>query len=167
MSEKDTIFSGKIKQTGTFDFKEFYRFCYVWLVDEGYFVTEKVYSEKVSPTGKEVEIEWEARKKISDYFRFIIKAKWRILGMADTEVQDESGKKLKLNKGQVEIKVDGILEKDYQGQWEKNPFLKFLRGIYDRFIIRTRIDEYEGKVFGQSDEFLKQAKSFLAIEGMR
>ena len=34
MAEKDTIFSGKFKYGGFFDFKEFYKFCHDWLVEE-------------------------------------------------------------------------------------------------------------------------------------
>jgi hypothetical protein len=168
MAEKDTIFTGKVKQGGLFDFKELYRFCYVWLVDHDYFVTEKVYSEKVGAGGKEIEIEWEAKRKISDYFRFTIKVNWRIIGLNDAEAEDkETGKKVKLNKGNVELKVAGVLEMDYESKWESSPFLKFMRGIYDRYVIRVRIDQYEGKIFGECDEFLAQARAFLAIEGKR
>ena len=165
MSEKDTIFAGKVRQAAIFDFKELYRFLYMWLIDENYFVVEKTYSEKITPAGKEVEIEWDAKKKISDYFRFNLRIKWRILGMTDVEVED-NGKKLKLNKGNVEIRTEGVLEKDYENRWEKNPFLKFLRSIYDRYVIRTRIDEYESKIHRESDEFLAQAKAFLALVGI-
>ena len=164
MSEKDNVFKGKVKQTGIFDFKEFYRFCYTWLVDEGYLVSEKTYSEKITPGGKEVEIEWNATRKISDYFRFVMKVNWRILGMTDVEAE-ENGKKLKMNKGQVEISIAATLEKDYEHRWEGNAFKKFLRGMYDKYIIRGRIDQYEGKIFMEADEFLAQVKSFLAISG--
>ena len=165
MSEQDKVFSGKVKQTGIFDFKELYRYCYSWLVDEGYLLTEKNYNEKINPTGKEIEIIWDARRKISDYFRFVMKITWRILGMTTVEVE-ENGKKLKMDKAQVEIKIEATLEKDYEHRWENNAFAKFLRGAYDRYIIRGRIDQYEGKLFVETDEFLAQIKSFLAISGM-
>lgn len=164
MVEKDTIFDGKVKQTDIFDFKELYNFLYKWLIDEGYKVVEKNYAEKVTPGGKEIDVEWEATKKISDYFRFVLKPRWKILGMNDVEVE-KNGKKLKMNKGQVEIKLGGILEKDYEARWEGNAFFKFLRGVYDRYIIRARIEDYEKKLFGEADEFLVQMKSFLALEG--
>lgn len=164
MAEKDTIFEGKVKQTDIFDFKELYNFLYKWLVDEGYKVDEKNYSEKVTPGGKEIEIEWEAKKKVSDYFRFVLKPKWRILGMTDVEVE-KNGKKFKMNKGQVEIKLGAILEKDYEARWEGNPFYKFLRDVYNKYIIRARIEDYERKLFGEADEFLAQIKAFLALEG--
>lgn len=165
--EKDNVFSGKVKQTGIFDYKELYRFCYTWLVDKGYYVVEKSYSEKVGGGGaKEVEISWEATRKISDYFRFNLKLDWRIIGMTSVDVEDkETGQKKGMNKGNPEIKISAVLEKDYESKWEGNTFNKFLRGIYDRYIIRTRIEQYEIKIFSEADELLAQIKAFLALEG--
>ena len=164
MVERDIVFTGKIKQKGIFDYPEFYRFCYEWLIDKGYWLVEKVYSEKINPDGKEVEIEWEATRKISDYFKFLLKINWRIIGMTDVEVE-KNGKKIRMNKGYPEIKVAATLIKDYEHRWEGNAFLKFLRGLYDKYIIRGRIEHYEEKIYEEGDEFLAQAKAFLALEG--
>lgn len=164
MVEKDRVFDGKIKHRGIFDFKEMYRFAYVWLVDKEYLVVEKEYTEKIGSTGKEVYMDWEARRKISDYFRFVFKIQWRILNMKDADVEID-GAKVTLNKGDSEFKITAILEKDYEHRWENSGFLKFLRGMYDRYIVRGRIDKYEEDVFKEGDEFLAQIKAFLALEG--
>jgi hypothetical protein len=164
MAEKDPIFSTKVKYTGIWDFKQIYRFLYDWFSDNGYKVKESGYTEKIKPDGKELEIKWEASKKISDYFKFSIKADWLILGMTETEVQKE-GAKMKMNKGYLEIKFSAVLVKDYEHRWENTAFLKFLRGVYDRYIIKGRIESYEDKLLGEIDELIAQAKSFLAIEG--
>jgi len=164
MVEKDQVFVGKIRHVGIFGFKEFYRFCYMWLVDKEYWVTEKKYTEKIKADGKEVEIEWLALRKISDYFRFNLKVVWRIVGMKDVEVT-KNGDKLTMNKGDAEIKVTAILEKDYEHRWENNAFFKFLRTAYDRYLIRGRIEDYENKIYEETDEFLAQAKAFVALEG--
>ena len=166
MVEKDNVFSGKIRQVGIADFKEFYRFCFMWLVNEDYWVVEKNYTEKIQATGKEIEIEWNASRKISDYFRFALKINWRIIGMKDVEVE-KNGDKLKMNKGDFEVKVSAVLEKDYENKWEDSPFLKWLRTAYDRYLIRSRIENYENKIFDEANEFLAQAKAFLAVEGKK
>lgn len=163
MVEKDTIVSGKIKQAGNFDFKDFYEFAYDWLNGEDYFVVEKKYSEKLSGDIKIIEIIWEPYKKVSDYFKFIIKMDWNITGMKTIEVVRD-GKKIKTNSGTIELKFKAILAKDYENRWEDNPFYKFLRGLYDRYIIKSRIEEYEDKVAAELDELITQCKSFLAIE---
>ena len=124
MVEKDKVFGGKVKHKGIFDFKELYRFCYTWLVDKEYKVIEKEYTEKIGAEGKEVVIEWHADRKISDYFRYFFKIKWRILRMKDADVEI-NGTKVTLNKGEPEIKMESILEKDYEHRWEHSGFLKF------------------------------------------
>lgn len=168
MSEKDTIYSTKVKQSGVFNFKDLYEFGYEWLVDEGYDVTEDKYTEGTSPggKGKELDIEWSAYRKISDYFRFILKIKWRIMRMTDVEVEKE-GTKIKMNKGIAEIKAKAILEKDYEHRWENRPAIKFLRTLYDRYLIRGRIDDYEEKLIIEIDELMAQLKAFLQLEGKR
>ena len=163
MAEKDTVFKGKIKQAGIFDYKEFYGFSYDWLRGEGYKVTEKVYSEKVSGDAKEVDIVWEAKRKISDYFAFVLKLRWKILGMKKIKVKKED-KEVDMNSGLVEINFEAVLVKDYEHKWEDAAIWKFLRGIYDRYIVRSRIDKYEDKVKEEVEELIAQMKSFLAIE---
>lgn len=166
MSEKDVIFQGKIKQSGIFTFKDFYSFSYDWLRDQGFDVSEKVYSEKVAGDSKDIDIEWEATKKVSDYFQFYVKLAWKILGMKSVEVQRD-GKKIKTNSGVLEIKFKSVLVKDYESRWEDRPLWKFLRGVYDRYIVRSRIESYEDKLFGETDDLIAQLKAYLTIEGQK
>lgn len=163
MAEKDSVFKGKLKQAGIFDFKEFYSFVYDWLKGEGYGVSEKTYSEKVAGDAKDIDVNWEAKKKVSDYFKFVIKVDWKILGMKKVKVKKED-KEVSMNSGLIELKFSSVLVKDYENKWEDHPFWKFMRGIYDRYIIRTRIDSYEGNLGDETDELIAQCKSFLAIE---
>ncbi|MFA5259201.1 MAG: hypothetical protein WC979_07295 [Candidatus Pacearchaeota archaeon] len=163
MSEKDQVFKGKIKQTGIFSFKDFYSFTYDWLKDDGYDVVEKAYSETVSGDSKKVEIKWEATREISDYFKFQIKMDWLILGMKTIEVQKEN-KKIKMETAAVEIKFTAVLIKDYEDRWENHPFWKFMRGIYEKYIIKVRVDDYQIKLLSELEELINQCKAFLAIE---
>lgn len=165
MAENDPVFKSKVKDKGVFDFAELYRIAYTWLVDEGYWIVEKLYSEKITASGKELDIEWNCYKKISDYFRFELSVTWKVLGMKDVEVERE-GDKVTLNKGGFEITVKATLVKDYESRWESSQLDKFLRGLYDRYIIRSRIENYEGKLYGEGEEFLAQVKAFLALEGI-
>ena len=162
MVEKDLVWKGKLKHTGIIDSRELYTFCYKWLTDEDYFIVEKVYNEKITKDGKEVEIKWFAFRKISDYFRFYLKIDWRII-LTPVEAIKNGGK-VKAEKGILEIKIDGVLEKDYEHRWENNGFLKFLRGVYDRYMIRTRVEQYEERLMEEVNEFIAQCKSLLAIE---
>ena len=167
MVEVDKVYESKFKFTGIFDFKAFYNFVYQWLVDYRYpIIEERSYTEKIKPEGKEVEIHWFARRKISDYFRFLLKVDWLILGMTAVEVQ-KGNIKTKMNKGVIEVKVTGYLEKDYEHRWEASGVSKFLRVLYDRYVIRSRVEQYEEKVMMEVDELVAQAKAYLALEGIK
>jgi len=163
MAEIDKICDGKIKHDGIFDFKEIYNFLYKWLKDSNYDVEEKSYTEKVKAEGKEIEVNWVARRTISDYFRFQIKILIRVTGMINVETMKE-GVKVKMNKGLLDIGVTSYLEKDYEHRWEALALLKFMRGIYDKFIIKSRVEQYEEKIAEETDEMIAQTKAFLALE---
>ena len=167
MVEQDKILEQKIKWKGIFHFKDVYNFLYRWLDDEGYTIEERKYLEEVDgPIKKKIEIKWIAEKKISDYFKIEMKLDWRILGMKDIEVERDGGR-VNMNDGSVEIKITGTLLKDYESTWETNPMMKFLRGVYEKFIIEGRVERYEKKVFDDLNKITEQAKAFLSLEGKR
>ena len=167
MAEKDTLISNKIKYNGIFSFSDFYNFCYKWLTEEtGLAIFENKYEEKLEGDAKKIQIEWSGGKELTDYFKFEIKVKFRITGLTKVEIT-QNGKKIETNKGSVEIKVDGILVRDYSGKFETTAFQKFLRSIYEKWVIPSRINEFTGKIIGDSDEFLSQTKAYLDLEGKR
>ncbi|MCK5449810.1 hypothetical protein KAI32_03015 [Candidatus Pacearchaeota archaeon] len=164
MAEKKEVYKQKLKQKGHWNYVELYNFCFEWLKDEGYRVKEKEYTEKSSNFGKEIILIWEASKKVTDYFKNVIEVKWHILGMNDAEVEQD-GKKIKTNKGEVGITIKAILVRDYEERWEDRPIWKFLRGVYEKYIIRTTVDEYEDDLEDKAKEYLREIKSFLQIGG--
>ncbi len=168
MAEKDTIYSSTIKYNGVFNFRDFYSFCHDWLIEETAmdFITEEEYSEKIKGPEKEIKVVWAASKKLTDYFKFDFKLEMTIRGLKDVEI-NQDGKKIKTNNGDVKLKAKGVLVRDYAGKFEKTGFLKFIRAIYEKWIITSRIDQLEGKVAGDSDEFLAQAKAYLDLEGRK
>ena len=167
MAEQETIYSGKGKYGGFFDFAEFYKFCFDYLSDEiGLNMVEKKYAEKLEGDTKKIDIEWAGSKKLSDYFKFDIKVKFQIIGLQKVEI-NQGGAKISTNKGTVETSVSGSLVRDYQGKFETSAFNKFLRSIYEKWVITSRVDEMEGYVFGKSEEFINQVKAWLDLEGKK
>ena len=139
MTERNTIFSSKIKSSGFFSFHDFYDFCYNWLTDEtGLIMRENKYSEKLMGDSKNIEIKWRGFKDITDYFRFEIKVNFRVLGLKKVEI-NQGGVKGETNTGSVEIKVKGMISRDYKGKFETTAFNKFLRSIYEKWVIPSRV----------------------------
>ena len=166
MAEKDKVLAEKVKHSGIFSFSELYEYLYDWFNDESYKVREKKYTEKILGDSKTIEIEWENERKISDYFKFQIKLTWLITGLKKVEVKKED-QKVTMNSGTVEIKYSAMIIKDYENRWENQPFWKFLRGVYDRYIIRSKIDYYEDRIEDDLREIVAQTKAFLALESRK
>jgi len=164
MVEKKEVYKQKIKHKGYWNYKDLYKFCFDLLEQEGYILQEKEYSEKVTSFGKEIFLDWKAEKDVTDYFRYEIQMEWLILGMKDAEVEQD-GKKISTNKGEVEIKIRVNLVRDYEERWEDRPFYKFLRSVYEKYIIRTTIDEYEDDLKDKSKGYIKEIKAFLNLSG--
>ncbi len=166
MVELTPVYDGKVVHAGIFNFKEVYSLLYDWFTSYEYTVIEKKYSEKIKPEGKEIEIIWACLRKISDYFRFRIKVRIFIIKMNTVEVM-QNGAKVKRNQGEIEVKFSSYLEHDYENRWESNPVTKFFRGIYNKYIVKSRIEAYEDRITEEVDEVIAQTKSYLALEGKR
>jgi hypothetical protein len=164
--EEDRIFSGTVNYNGIFNFTELYDFIHDWCMDEQYKIIEKKYDEKILGDSKTIDIKWDCNRKISDYFLYRIKLKWTITGLKKIEVKRED-KKVTMNTGSITIKFTGVIYSDYQGRWEKQPFWKFFRGFYDRYIIKSRVELYHKKLEENVNELISQTRSFLALEQRR
>ena len=166
MSEKEKIFSSKVKYGEIFNFTEYYKFCHDWIEEEGYWVVENKYVEKLKGDAKEIDVEWTCKKKITDYFLFELKVKFKVINMKKIEI-NYGGSKINTNKGTVETSVDGTLIRDYESKFETSAFSKFLRGIYEKWVIPSRVEQFEDKLVDTCNTFLEQAKSYLDIEGKK
>ncbi len=166
MADKSDVFEQTLKHNGFFNFSDLYSHCYDWLKDQGYSIKEKEYSEKHSGESKEIQIEWEAGKGVSDYLKNTISLKWHIIGLKEAQAQ-RNGKTEKTNKGSLKIKVSATIVKDKESKWEDTQFWKFMRGIYDKYIIRTTIEQYEGKLKDKAESLVEDIKEFLTAEGKR
>lgn len=167
MAEKETIFSSKVEYGGIFSFRDFYKFCYEWLKEEtGLELGETKYEEKIIGDAKKILIEWKGFREVTDYFKFELEVKFKIDKLTNVEIS-EGGAKVTTNKGTVSVDVKGNLIRDYKGKFEGTAFKKFLRGIYEKWVIPARVKEYEDKLAQDCDEFLGQAKAYLDLEGKK
>ena len=166
MAEKTIHFKSSTKFTGIFNFANFYKFCYDWMMEEigMEFIEESKYAEKIKGDEKEIDVKWRGEKKLTDYFKFEMGVDFEIKMLKEIEIIKD-GKKIKTNQGEVKMKVKGTLVKDYQGKFEKTALLKFLRSVYEKWVVTARVDQFENKIGEDCTEYLVQAKSWLDLEG--
>ena len=164
MVESTSVAKLKIKQRATFDMGELYKVMFRWFSRNNYDFQEKEYLEKAMGDGssKQLEIAWFGRRKISDYFRFDIKVRFLIIGLESAEIEVGDIKR-KTNKGDLEMRFEANLMHDYEGKYEGNPLTKFFKDLYNKFIIKSRIDEYETQLHEEVYELVDEIKSFLNL----
>ncbi|MBI5804093.1 hypothetical protein HY450_02525 [Candidatus Pacearchaeota archaeon] len=166
MAEKKSIIKEKVEHSGLFDFPAFYSFAHSWFKESGYGVTEDKYAEKIEGNKRDISIEWKISRGISDYFKSEYKVKFEISGLTEVEVEID-GERKKMNKGKVSIDITGNLISDPEGKWESSPFYKFIRDVYNKFIIPARVERMESLVREDVVDFKEEIKSFLELSGKR
>ena len=160
---KDVLFSNyKLKQDSIFDLGELYKSIFRWFDVNGYSFYEKEYNDIDEPNGKHLEIYWYTEKKIDLYVKFVIEVSYLVLGMQKIELE-KGGVKIKTNKGSIEFRITAYLMKDYDDKWSKSAMQKKMRYIYDRFIIKKRIDKLEAELVKDVNSLVDELKSFLDI----
>ncbi len=165
MSQKDFIATAiKVKQKSVFDLKELYTLLYKWFELYGYDFQEEEYRDIEKAGKKNLEIRWYAEKKVDDYIKYVIKISFMVLGLEEVEIEDD-GVKRSSSKGEVEFRFDAFLLKDYENAWEKG-LMKFMREVYDKYIIKGRIDSLEGELQGELYKFIDEIKAFLNMHRM-
>jgi len=163
MANKITLLdSEKITYDGVFDLKELYKHLYEWLTWRKYDVSEKKYKEKIKPTGKDMEIEWQANKDIDEYSSFQVEMKALLIGVADVEVQKENIK-VKMQKGEINVKVSAHLITDRMETWTAKPQLAFLQKFYERYLYKSTMDRMKGEVWKVGWDFYNEVKAFLNL----
>ena len=160
MAQKDFVASAiKVKQRGIFDLDELYLLLYKWFELYGYDFQEEEYRDIEKEGKKNLEIRWYAEKKIDDYIKFVMKISMMIVGLEEVELEEE-GIKRKSKKGTIEIRFDAYLLKDYEDRWQGSA-IKFLREVYDKFIIKGRIESLEEELHDNLYKFIDELKAFL------
>jgi len=93
------------------------------------------------PFGAEILYQFEARRKVEDYYEWIINVNIETFDMHDVEVVLKDGAKKKLAKGRIWVQLYGKVDTDYEKVWEKSAFLAQLKSFYNKYIMKKR---YEG-----------------------
>ena len=151
-----------VKYSGTYDLKALTDAIRNYWMSHYYLINDKEHSEKVSSAGKEIKFDMEAFRGISLYLRFFVQVEVVIYRNVDVLVEKE-GKKVKMQQGDMEVRFKAHLKKNYKGTFKSGGFQKFLRHIYERFIIPNSLRKYRFKLQKETEALMDEVKNVLAI----
>jgi hypothetical protein len=152
----------KVTFTGIFDLDEWYRLMYELFTTFGYEVNERKYKEKMKPQGKDIEMIWDCQRKVDDYTKFYIRVE--VFGLAVKRVSvQKGGVEKNADKGTLEITFKSILITDYENRWETHPVLKFMKGMYDKYLYRPTFDHWKDKIYEEMYHIQNEVKAFFNL----
>lgn len=162
MTEKYLVVDqAKMSYEGLFDLNGLYRLIDSWFYEKGYDKYEKKNSEQVTPDGKQIVIELEPWKSITDYYKIIINIKLRGHNIKEVEIE-ENGKK-KVNQGSLFFIFNGYVMADRRGEWERKPWQWFLHVVFDKLIFKKHYSKAETWLLSDLDDLNNKIKSFLNL----
>ena len=148
----DKYWGLEIKKKGKVDVYKFHKELIPWFEENQYNFLEKEIASKEKSDGKDEKFVWAASKTIDPYFTFniqveIIISKWRG------------------DKAEIMIRFKGYLEKDPKELFRRRhgKLGEFLRKIYERYIIKDKVDKMSSQVFKEATDFINATKKILNL----
>jgi hypothetical protein len=151
----------KIKQDSIFDFDELYKRLFSWFEVAGYDFYEKCYEKHNMGDADNLKIYWVATKDVDDYTKFVIETSFFVMGLKKVEIEKE-GVKVKTNKATMEIRMSVYLVKDHEEKLKKKVG-DFGRKLYEKFVIKGRLNDQEIRLYNESHLLIDEVKAFVSM----
>ena len=92
------------------------------------------------PFGAEILYQYRATRKVEDYYSWTVDIILETFDLRDVEVVLKDGTKKKMSKGRLWVQIQGRVDVDYEGLWNKSAFMAQLKNFYNKYIIKKRIE---------------------------
>jgi len=179
--DAESLFPGRpirIKYKDVFDFKPFYESLHEWFqhygwkdVDDKGDHWETMYVERIDRNGaKEIWVSWRLfRDAEAGPFRYYLDMNFHLLGLTSTEVVKE-GMKLKVNKGELELHMNALIEKTYEKGLKEISFIGKFLDLFNKRVYRQEYEERKKELYQETyvlQNFIKQwfkLKRYLPYE---
>lgn len=147
----------RIEQEGIFDLKELYSAMKAWFIENNYRYIEKENTTNKKDKGVEIKLYMIGERKVTDYFKFEVEARFLIIEVQKVQVKNKT-----LDKGNLKAVIKGTLHIDYRNIWAHTKFSKLLRYIYNNFIIKGKIENvYQPALKFEADDLMNVMKEKL------
>lgn len=169
----------RVKYSDVFSLRNLYLMLHEMLLEEGWrgvdgdpdhtdietFYSENVYQKGIHRGGKELWFWWRAEKfpegKYSDYFKNYLDIDAHVVYLQNVEVLHQ-GKKMNVQKGEIEIFFRAKMKLDYRNKWDKG-FLKMIKPVYEKRIMHTEIEKREKELWRDVYRIQGKIKQYLEL----
>jgi len=151
-----------IRYKGIFDINELYRIIHDWLISKGYQVHESKYKSIALQTGgKERTFDWNAHRKMTEFITIWIRLHFQFQDIMEVEVVKD-GKKVKLQKGLVMVRIEHHLEFDFSERMGRTAVGVAIVAFMQKVMWKKKIDSlWEDKLRFKCYELMNVIKETL------
>lgn len=128
----------------------------------GYVYVESQHNELIREQGKEIFIEVDVDRELSDYVKGRIKIECTVAGLTDVEIEMNDKKRF-LNDGKVKLKFESYIITDYEGRFEEKTLLFFIRTMLEKFVYERQIKKFKHLIQEDQDALIKEVKAYLNL----
>ena len=159
MSERDYLEDTfTVQHSGVFDFNGLYRLLRKWFKQRRYKLTEPAYKDLREEGGRNVKMKWIARRKVTDYARYVIETEISLRNFEEVMV-----KKRKMAKADLSVSLLAYIDKDYEETWYRKSFYKFMREVYDKFAQGSQYESMERDLKRDLRGIADEIKTYLNL----
>ena len=128
--------------------------------------SENVYQKGIHRGGKEIWFWWQMQKfmegKYSAYLKNFLDIDAHVVYLQNVEAVHQ-GKKINVQKGEIEIFFRPRIESDYKNQWENHWLLKYVKPVYEKRIINVELDKREKELHRDVYKIHAKVKQFFQL----
>lgn len=146
----------------TISAKELINFMLEKLDEMDYTAIVKAYKfQKGKTPGELVQVQFmlNAIKDIDDYTRFVVDVEFTADNL---KVSNQNGKKT--ISGESKLVFTTKSDTDYDLRWRSNPFLFFLRKIYEKYVYNKKLLDLQDKAEDELFDLMRSVKSKLKVK---
>ena len=159
MVHTETIIrDAEVNYSGTFDLKEFLSVVKKFFGRYDYDLDEKLYETKPKDDLKSTFIRWNFSRRLDDYNKGSIRLEIKLDNYEEARIEGK-----KVVKGNLKLKINSEVIRDYEDKWKKSPIEKFFRAIYDLYIGREREDKVSKSVKELTENFRTEIKKYFNV----
>jgi len=159
-------YAGVIKKAGIFDMDSVYNQVAPFFESKMFKVNEAEYKHKKGPyKGYNIEHKWEAKVQYDVYAGAEFTIKITLDDAYDVDVVVDNKKQV-MTKGVITVKIEGNVKTDLKKKFD-SPFKEKLKKIYEKILIKPRLDRYKNLIGQIGFEFYQQIKEKLEFEASK
>jgi hypothetical protein len=153
----------EINYTGLFSYKELFKLIDRYFRKRGYEKHVLQDQENIYKTGKSIHVRLRPYKEMKGKNARLEVQIWITISDMTELIKKVDNKKVKLNKGKVNIVIDAFVVYNNRGKWECRAEYVFIRTLFDKFLIASETKDYEGMVKQEALNLKSELNSFLNL----